>query len=186
VDPAASFHGTHVAGIAPANAGTCSPGGSDHPPTCGLSGVAPRAYLGNYRVFTVPTPVGMVADTPEIVDAFEFAVRDGMDVINFSGGGPATEPANDALIDVVRNVVAATRTTRGGSAVDRRLCGQADDPNTDASSPLAPDTLRGDMALVTRGHCTFASKAARAASAGAVGIVVVDNRTGEADPIGLR
>ncbi|TML20206.1 MAG: hypothetical protein E6G32_10615 [Actinobacteria bacterium] len=270
VDPAASFHGTHVAGIAAGNAGTCSPGGSDHPPTCGLSGVAPRAYLGNYRVFTVPTPVGMVADTPEIVDAFEFAVRDGMDVINFSGGGPATEPANDALIAAVRNVVAAgvvpviaagndrdsfglgtvgspgsapdaitaaavsnthvfeptmsitapgaptavegipiasaggdyfptafgfeshvlvdigTLTTQGGSAVDRRLCGPDDDPNNDASSPLAPDTLRGDIALVTRGHCTFASKAARAASAGAVGIVVVDNRTGEADPIGLR
>ena len=270
VDPAASFHGTHVAGIAAGNAGTCSPGGSDHPPTCGLSGVAPRAYLGNYRVFTVPTPVGMVADTPEIVEAFEFAVRDGMDVINFSGGGPATEPANDALIDVVRNVVAAgvvpviaagndrdsfglgtvgspgsapdaitaaavsnthvfeptmsitaagaptavegipiasaggdyfptafareshvlvdigTLTTQGGSAVDRRLCGPDDDPNNDASSPLAPDSLRGDIALVTRGHCTFASKAARAASAGAVGIVVVDNRTGEADPIGLR
>ena len=64
VDPTASFHGTHVAGIAAGDAGTCSPGGSDHPPTCGLSGVAPRAYLGNYRVFTVPTPAGMVADTP--------------------------------------------------------------------------------------------------------------------------
>ena len=107
VDRDASFHGTHVAGIAAGDAGTCSPGGPDHPPTCGLSGVAPRAYLGNYRVFTVPTPIGHTANTPEIVAAFDSAVRDGMQVINFSGGGPETEPANDAMIDTVRNTAAA-------------------------------------------------------------------------------
>jgi minor extracellular serine protease Vpr len=83
VDRRASFHATHVAGIAAGDAGTCSPGGRDHPPTCGLSGVAPRAYLGNYRVFNVPTPIGHVANTPEIAAGFEAAVRDGMDVINF-------------------------------------------------------------------------------------------------------
>jgi subtilisin family serine protease len=65
VDRRASFHGTHVAGIAAGDSGTCSPGGRDHPATCGLSGVAPRAYLGNYRVFNVPTPLGNVANTPE-------------------------------------------------------------------------------------------------------------------------
>ncbi len=43
IDRDASFHATHVAGIAAGDAGTCSPGGRDHPPTCGLSGVAPRA-----------------------------------------------------------------------------------------------------------------------------------------------
>src|SRR2546430_16740748 len=67
----------------------------------------PRSTLFPYTTLFRSTPAGMVADTPEIVDAFEFAVRDGMDVINFSGGGPATEPANDALIAAVRNVVAA-------------------------------------------------------------------------------
>jgi hypothetical protein len=107
IDRAASFHATHVAGIAAGDAGTCSAGGADHPPTCGLSGVAPRAYIGNYRVFNVPTPIGHIANTPEIAAAFEFAVRDGMDVINFSGGGAETEPANDAMIDVIRNVTAA-------------------------------------------------------------------------------
>ncbi len=60
-----------------------------HPAVAGLSGVAPRAFVGNYRVFTVPTPIGHVANTPEIVSAFEAAVADGMDVINFSGGGAA-------------------------------------------------------------------------------------------------
>jgi hypothetical protein len=74
VDPETSFHGTHVAGIAAGDSGTTAPAGADHPRTTGLSGVAPRAWLGNYRVFTVPTPLGRVADTPEIVAAFEAAV----------------------------------------------------------------------------------------------------------------
>ena len=107
VDPRESFHGTHVAGIAAGNAGTTAPAGPDHPATTGLSGVAPRAWLGNYRVFTVPTPIGNVANTPEIIAAFESAVSDGMDVINFSGGGAETEPDNDAMIETVANVVAA-------------------------------------------------------------------------------
>jgi subtilisin family serine protease len=72
-----------------------------------LSGVAPRAQIGNYRVFNVPTPAGHVGNTPEIVAAFEAAVRDGMDVINFSGGGPQVDPASDAIIEAVRNVAAA-------------------------------------------------------------------------------
>jgi hypothetical protein len=57
--------------------------------------------------FNVPTPIGLVANTPEIAAAFESAVRDGMDIINFSGGGAETDPANDAMIEVIQNVVAA-------------------------------------------------------------------------------
>jgi minor extracellular serine protease Vpr len=107
VDRQASFHGTHVAGIAAGNSGSSSPGGRDHPPVSGLTGVAPRAWIGNYRVFNVPTPIGHLANTPEIVAAFEAAVRDGMDIINFSGGGPESEPRTDAMIETVRNTAAA-------------------------------------------------------------------------------
>src|SRR5205823_5281860 len=71
LDRAESFHGTHVAGIAAGDEDTTAPPGRDHPSVSGLSGVAPHAYIGNYRVFTVPTPVGNVANTPEIVAAFE-------------------------------------------------------------------------------------------------------------------
>jgi hypothetical protein len=46
------------------------------------------------------------AFTPEIVLAFEAAVNDGMDVINFSGGGPEVDPASDALIDALNNAAA--------------------------------------------------------------------------------
>jgi hypothetical protein len=267
IDRRASFHATHVAGIAAGDAGTCSPGGSDHPPTCGLSGVAPRAWIGNYRVFNVPTPIGHVANTPEIAAAFEFAVRDGMDIVNFSGGGAETEPANDAMIDVVRNVttagvvpvisagndrdqygmgtvgspgsapeaitVAAVSNTHvfapalsvrtpgapqglksiaiagaggarfpgsfavtahrlvdvgaltgtDGKGVDRRLCGPDDDTNNPFKSQLRPGSLDGDIALASRGHCTFASKAARALLAGATALVLVDNRPGGPDAI---
>ena len=56
LDRNASFHGTHVSGIAAGDAGTNAPAGRDHPAVNGLSGVAPRAWLGNYRVFNVPTP----------------------------------------------------------------------------------------------------------------------------------
>jgi minor extracellular serine protease Vpr len=264
IDRQESFHATHVAGIAAGDAGTCSPGGRDHPPTCGLSGVAPRAYIGNYRVFNVPTPIGNIANTPEIAAAFESAVRDGMDVINFSGGGAETEPANDAMIDVIHNValagvvpvisagndrdefglgtvgspgtapdavtVAATSNTHvfspvlavrapgapdeltripitsaGGSrfpgsfsftahelvdvgslGVDRRLCGPDSDPNNENKTSLPRGSLAGVIALASRGHCTFVSKAIRAQRAGAIGLVLVDNRPGEANAIPLQ
>jgi len=39
--------------------------------------------------------------------AFEAAVNDGMDVINFSGGGPEIDPSADALIDALNNAAAA-------------------------------------------------------------------------------
>jgi minor extracellular serine protease Vpr len=264
VDRQASFHATHVAGIAAGDAGTCSTGGRDHPPTCGLSGVAPHAYLGNYRVFNVPTPAGQIANTPEIAAAFESAVRDGMDVVNFSGGGAETEPANDAMVDVLHNVVlagvvpvisagndrdqfgmgtvgspgtapdaitvAATSNTHvfapllsvnaagapksvtdipitgaggarfpgtfaftttelvdvGALGVDRRLCGPDDDPNNESKSSLPAGSLAGVIALAARGHCTFASKAVRAQRAGAAGLVLADNRPGEANAIPLQ
>ena len=57
-----SFHGTFVAGIiagVPTDvpAGRCGfwdeAEGGCHPAVAGVSGVAPRAYIGNYRVFNV-------------------------------------------------------------------------------------------------------------------------------------
>src|SRR3989440_2407462 len=266
VDRAASFHGTHVAGIAAGDEGTNAPAGRDHPAVAGLAGVAPRAYIGNYRVFTVPTPIGHVANTPEIVAAFESAVADGMNVINFSGGGPETDPANDAMIEAVRNVAAAgvvpviaagndrddfglgstgspgtapagisvaavtnshiftpalsvtqagapapvqqipienqlsTPASWGfsdnplvdvssivvnGQPADPYLCGPVQNPNAPVAT-LPAHSLDGTIALVLRGRCAFVTKSARAQAAGAIGIVLIDNRSGNPNPIPLQ
>ena len=60
--------------------------------------MAPRAYVGNYKVF-VETDSGLTpnANSPAIVAAIEAAVADGMDVINFSGGEPEIEPSRDIV-----------------------------------------------------------------------------------------
>jgi subtilisin family serine protease len=259
-----SFHGTHVAGIAAGVAGTLVGPGPDHPAVTGLSGIAPRAWIGNYRVFNAPVPTGGDdAFTPEIVLAFEAAVNDGMDVINFSGGGPEIDPSADALIDALNNVAAAgvvpvisagndrddfgygsvgspsnapsaisvaavsnlhvfgtelTVTGPGapaslqhipysfnarvapswiagqslldvgevagtnGQPVDRHVCSPPGfDPNDSRFSSLPSGSLAGTVALVSRGGCTFVSKMERVRKAGAVGMLFVDNRSGEAN-----
>ena len=264
-----SFHGTHVAGIAAGVAGTVVGPGPDHPATTGLSGIAPRAWIGNYRVFNVPVPTGgLDAFTPEIVLAFEAAVNDGMDVINFSGGGPEADPASDALIEAVDNVAAAgvvpvisagndrddfglgsigspsnapaaisaaavsnlhvfgteltvtapdaptnlqhvpfsfnvhvptpweegqtlvdvgTITGGDGRPVEQHLCAPAGfDPNDPRASTLPSGSLDGAVALVSRGFCTFASKVERVRAAGGSGIILVDNRFGEANFVPIQ
>jgi subtilisin family serine protease len=92
VDGENSTHGTHVAGIAAGNARTQASGGRV------VSGVAPRAYLGNYKAL-VGTDSGLSpnGNAPELVAAIEAAVRDGMDVINLSIGEPEIEPRRDVV-----------------------------------------------------------------------------------------
>src|SRR5829696_1418699 len=92
-DAELSSHGTHVAGIAAGNPNTPAQG-------VRISGVAPRAYLGNYKALTIPTDadVGLDGNSPELVAAIEAAVADGMDVINMSFGEPEIEPARDIVV----------------------------------------------------------------------------------------
>ncbi|MEP6893725.1 MAG: S8 family serine peptidase, partial [Gaiellaceae bacterium] len=98
-----SLHGTHVAGIAAGNAATPATGGVL------ISGVAPRAYIGNYRAYTIPTDsrVGEDGNAPEVVAAIEAAVADGMDVINLSIGEAETEPSRDPIALALDGAAAA-------------------------------------------------------------------------------
>ena len=148
LDRDVSFHGTFVAGIiagvptdVPAGRrGFCNEAeGGCHPAVAGVSGVAPRAYIGNYRVFNVTGPLGgcCSANSPEIVAAFEAAVRDGMDVINFSGGGPQADPRTDILIEAVANVVRAGVVPIISAGNDRDFFGLG----TAGSPATAPDAI---------------------------------------------
>jgi minor extracellular serine protease Vpr len=53
-----------------------------------ISGMAPKAYLGNYKIYGSP---GLNDGTTDdvIIQAAEDAVKDGMDIITFSSGSPA-------------------------------------------------------------------------------------------------
>src|SRR6185369_1290533 len=89
------------------------------------------------RVFTVPTPLGHQANTPEIVHAFEAAVADGMNVINFSGGGPQTDPANDAMYETIHTVALAGVVPVIAAGNDREDFGLG----TTGSPGTAPDAI---------------------------------------------
>jgi subtilisin family serine protease len=90
-DPVYSGHGTHVAGIAAGDHATSAGAGRT------ISGVAPQAFIGNYKVLTVPSPHGLNGNSPEIVAGIEAAVRDGMHVINLSLGQPEIDPRRDIV-----------------------------------------------------------------------------------------
>ena len=159
-----SFHGTFVAGViagvkmdVPAGRpGNCSEAnGGCHPAVQGAEGVAPRAYIGNYRVFNVPAPAPLggccSANSPEIVAAFEAAVRDGMDIINFSGGGPQADPRTDILIEAVRNVTRAGVVPIISAGNDRDFFGLG----TAGSPATAPDAI--SVGAVANAHVFGAS-----------------------------
>ncbi len=142
---AVGAHGTHVSGTVACDYHTPAAVGSAVIPYA-PSGVAPRAFLGNYNVF--PGDVGS-ARSEDILNALDAAYADGMDVVNMSLGGGAhgiqdllTVAVDD--LDIANMVVAVAAGNEG-------------DGDPDAHPPLAA------------GHFTVSSpgSAARALTAGA-------------------
>jgi minor extracellular serine protease Vpr len=129
-------HGSNVAGIAAGNFGTLTPLGL-------VSGVAPKAYLGNYRVLDKS---GNGTDDL-IAAALDEAVRDGFDVANMSLGGDATSQL-DLLSRAVEMavadgmVVAVAAGNSGASGVDDQM--------TIGSPGIAPSAIT--VASITNAH----------------------------------
>ena len=143
-DPVHSSHATHVSGIAAGNAGTLAG-------NVRISGVAPRAYLGNYKVLTVPTEgFGLNGNAPEIAAGIEAAVADGMDVINLSLGEPEIEPTRDLVALAIEGAAAAGVPTvaAAGNEYGRFQLGSVGSPASAASaiSVASVSNGRGDPA----------------------------------------
>lgn len=125
-------HGSNVAGIA-AGRVTTSPLGT-------ISGVAPMAYLGNYRVFNES---GGNSGTDVIARAIEEAVADGFDVLSMSLGTDAgtapdiSETASAAAVAAGRIVVIAAGN-------------DGPDANTITSPGTTPSAIT--VAAVTNAH----------------------------------
>lgn len=222
-------HGTHVAGTIAGISGYKDPTGTA---SGELSGVAPKAYIGNYNVFPCES---CSAESIYIAKAIEDAVNDGMDVANMSLGGTA-EPGFDLLVEVVNAasdagmtmVIAAGNSgpfpmTIGspgiadkaitvGAVSNKHFFGKSINITVDGeerevpvgsadpggkvtdtvNAPLAvvtegdglgcqpiSDDLTGKIAVLKRGACTFTTKATHAQAKGAVGVILVNNSSGD-------
>ena len=79
-------HGTAAAAVAAANRVTT--------PVATISGVAPKAFLGNYKIYGSPG-VNDVTFNDVVLQALEDAFLDGMDIVNLSSGSPALFTQSD-------------------------------------------------------------------------------------------
>ena len=79
----------HGSAVAAAAAAVLNSGG-----TVAFSGMAPKAYLGSYKIYGSD---GVSGNPPEsvVIQALDDAVSDGMNVVNFSSGTPPVAGAND-------------------------------------------------------------------------------------------
>lgn len=95
-------HGSFVAGCAAGKLVT-----APYSPIGQISGMAPAAFLGNYRVFGTPGTNDYAWDAA-IIAAINDAVSDGMDVLNLSLGAlDYVPPSEDPEITAINNAIAA-------------------------------------------------------------------------------
>jgi subtilisin family serine protease len=146
-----SFHATHVAGIA----------AGDHDTPAGalfLSGIAPMAFLGNYKALTIPTPgFGLDGNSGSIAAAIEQAVKDGMNVINLSLGEPEIAPSRDFVVHAIDAAAAAgvVPVIAGDNQFDQYAYGSISSPaNSPGAITVAATTESGTIADFSSGGPT--------------------------------
>ncbi len=92
-------HGSFVAG--------CAAGKLVTAPLAAISGMAPGAFLGSYKVFGTPG-INDTTTTAAVLAAINDAVRDGMDVLNLSLGSLDYVPSSeDPEVAAISNAIAA-------------------------------------------------------------------------------
>ncbi|HBY63123.1 MAG TPA: hypothetical protein DEH78_25155, partial [Solibacterales bacterium] len=167
-------HGTSVAFVA-AGSPTVSPRGE-------ISGAAPQAYLGNYKVF--PSPDSGAPDAL-ILRAIDDAIADGMDILNLSLGGDVADPPDDDIL-----ARALERATAAGIIVVVAVGNAGPDPNTIGS----PATTRSAISVGSLGNGRVFSTSlvlgsrrilALAGSRGGTNVSAALRDVAELDPTGL-
>ncbi len=89
-DYSARDHSGHGTAVATCAAGNTSTG------TVTINGMAPKAYVGSYKIFGSPQINDSTTDDV-IVSALEDAINDGMDLVSISVGGPAVTGPLDTV-----------------------------------------------------------------------------------------
>lgn len=144
-DPSARDDVGHGTGTAMAAAGVQNTG-----PLATITGAAPLAYLGNYKVFGSPG-VNDGATEDSILKAIDDAVSDGMDVINLSLGTPfAPRPADDPEVQALENAVSF------GVIVVAAAGNNGPDRNTISSPATGPSVIAAGASNNDRAFYTYA------------------------------
>lgn len=150
-------HGTALAMVA---AGVRNAG-----PLATITGAAPKAWLGNYKVFGTPGVNDTTTDDA-VLKALDDAVADGMDVINLSLGYDFAP-----RLDEDPDVAAIERATRAGVIVVVAAGNNGSQPGTVASPATAPSAI---AVGASRNDRTFAAST----TIQGVGVLVAVNAAG--------
>ncbi len=118
-------HGSRVASIAAGRVTVA--------PLATIQGIAPMAYLGNYKVFGAG--VNSTTTSNAIVKAIDQAAADGMQVINLSLGGPRIDPEGDPEQEAIANAV------KLGIVVVVAAGNEGPDPESLTSPGTSPDAV---------------------------------------------
>jgi len=122
-----SGHGTALAAIAA--------GGASAGPSATITGIAPGAWIGSYKVFGSPGQNDSASDDA-ILKALDDAVKDGMDVISLSFGSDIASRIGDDL-----EAQAVERATSAGAIVVIAAGNNGTDANTISTPGTAPDAI---------------------------------------------
>jgi subtilisin family serine protease len=145
-DPSARDRDGHGSGVAMAAAGVRNAG-----PLAIITGVAPKAWLGAYKVFGSPG-VNDTAPEDAILKAIDDAIADGMDVLNLSLGD-AVAPRQEFDPEVL----ALERAAALGVIVVVAAGNVGPDANTIASPATAPSVIAVGASANDRVFFTSAS-----------------------------